>query len=173
MIVWGGTGTGVNSGGKYNPSTDTWQPTSTGTGCPSGRLIHSAVWTGEKMIVWGGSPWTDTGGIYEPVVDTWEATSTGTSVPVARADHVAIWTGNEMIVWGGETGSGGVATDTGGHYDPITDTWTSTATLNAPSARYRPTAAWTGSEMIVWGGKTGAGGSSVYLDDGKKYRCVP
>ena len=32
------------------------------------------------------------------------------------------------------------------------DTWTATATANAPVARYRHTAVWTGSEMIVWGG---------------------
>ena len=32
------------------------------------------------------------------------------------------------------------------------DTWTATTTANAPAARQRHTAVWTGSEMIVWGG---------------------
>ena len=32
------------------------------------------------------------------------------------------------------------------------DTWTPTSLTNAPAARYRHTAVWTGSEMIVWGG---------------------
>jgi N-acetylneuraminic acid mutarotase len=32
------------------------------------------------------------------------------------------------------------------------NTWTATSTTNAPSARFRHTAVWTGSEMIVWGG---------------------
>ena len=32
------------------------------------------------------------------------------------------------------------------------DTWTNTNTTNAPEARARHTAVWTGSEMIVWGG---------------------
>ena len=37
--------------------------------------------------------------------------------------------------------------------DVCTDnTWTATSTANAPSARFRHTAVWTGSEMIVWGG---------------------
>ena len=32
------------------------------------------------------------------------------------------------------------------------DTWTATSTTNLPYGRYRLTAVWTGSEMIVWGG---------------------
>ena len=32
------------------------------------------------------------------------------------------------------------------------NTWTATSTTNAPAARFRHTAVWTGSEMIVWGG---------------------
>ena len=42
--------------------------------------------------------------------------------------------------------------NTGGRYDPATDSWRPTSTQNAPSARSGPTAVWTGSEMIVWGG---------------------
>src|SRR5206468_4351867 len=47
----------------------------------------------------------------------------------------------------------GKATSTLPEIDPCTDdTWTATTTTNAPSARSYPTAIWTGSEMIVWGG---------------------
>ena len=42
-----------NTGGRYNPSTNSWTPTST-TDAPSGRYSHTAVWTGSEMIVWGG-----------------------------------------------------------------------------------------------------------------------
>ena len=42
--------------------------------------------------------------------------------------------------------------NTGGRYNPGTDTWTATSTTNAPAARAFHTAVWTGSEMIVWGG---------------------
>ena len=42
--------------------------------------------------------------------------------------------------------------NTGGRYNPSTDSWTATSTTNAPAARYDHTAVWTGSEMIVWGG---------------------
>src|SRR5439155_17250431 len=38
------------------------------------------------------------------------------------------------------------------------DTWTPTSLTNAPAARSRHTAVWTGSEMIVWGGFAGFSG---------------
>ena len=53
-------------GGRYTPSTDSWTATPTGTNCPSARQSHTAVWTGQEMIVLGGSPYTSNGGIYYP-----------------------------------------------------------------------------------------------------------
>ena len=58
MIVWGGDYFDgayhyLQSGGRYNPSTDSWVTTST-TNAPAGRADHTAVWTGSEMIVWGG-----------------------------------------------------------------------------------------------------------------------
>jgi hypothetical protein len=52
-----------------------------------------------------------------------------------------------MIIWG--AGGGGLH-DTGGRYNPSTDSWTATSTANAPDERNQHTAVWTGSEMIVW-----------------------
>jgi hypothetical protein len=59
-----------------------------------------------------------------------------------------------MIVWGGVS-TGGI-TNTGGRYNPSTDSWTATSTAGAPGARDQHTAVWTGSEMIVWGGYNGS-----------------
>src|SRR5439155_1230140 len=55
MITWGGRGSGsdLNTGGRYNPGTDSWTATST-TNAPDARERHTAVWTGSAMIVWGG-----------------------------------------------------------------------------------------------------------------------
>ena len=136
---------------------DAWAATST-VNAPTARDLHTAVWTGSEMIVWGGtnfSSYLNTGGRYNPSTDSWTATST-TSAPSARARHTAVWTGSEMIVWGGSGDS------TGGKYNPMTDSWTATSTSNAPSGRSDHTAVWTGSEMIVWGGGN-------YLSTGGKY----
>jgi N-acetylneuraminic acid mutarotase len=156
MIVWGGaycpfSCVYFNTGGRYNPSTDTWTPTSTAS-APSARIGHTAVWTGSEMIVWGGYDGgsdLNTGGRYNPTSDSWVATSTS-NAPSARESHTAVWTGSEMIVWGGWNLS--TEFNTGGKYNPDTDSWTATAISNAPSARDLHTAIWTGSEMIVWGG---------------------
>src|SRR5436190_24398517 len=69
-----------------------------------------------------------------------------------------------MIVWGGNDSGG--STNTGGRYNPLTNTWTATSTTSAPTARYGHTAVWTGSEMIVCGGTDGAG---TYFNTGGRY----
>src|SRR5438552_2352017 len=59
-----------------------------------------------------------------------------------------------MIVWGGFDSSSFL--NTGGRYNPGTDSWTATSTTGAPAARDQHTAVWTGSQMIVWGGDNGS-----------------
>src|SRR5206468_816163 len=147
----------LNTGGRYNPSTDTWIATST-TNAPATRVLHTAVWTGSEMIVWGGlnsNSYLSTGGRYDPNTDIWTATSTVSS-PSARDHHTAVWTGSEMMIWGGFFYDG-IAhyLNTGGRYNPSTDAWTAVSNTNEPGARSEHTAVWTGSEMIVWGGGNG------------------
>ena len=130
---------------------DTWTATTT-TNAPVGRQGHTAVWTGSEMIIWGGFPRTSIGGRYNPSTDSWAATSTA-SAPSARGGNTAVWTSSEMIVWGGGFYDGSSHwLNTGGRYNPGTDSWIATSTTNAPDARDGHTAVWTGSEMIVWGG---------------------
>src|SRR5205807_522573 len=124
---------------------------------PSPRVRHTAVWTGSEMIIWGGNDGqaVNTGGRYDPTTDSWTATST-TNAPAVRYIHTAVWTGSEMIVWGGlQNERFYLGLNTGGRYNPSTDTWTATNTTNAPTGRFSHTAIWTGSEMIVWGGASG------------------
>ena len=160
MIVWGGLSFDgsnyhyLNTGGRYNPSTNSWTATSL-TNAPTARHDHTAVWTGSQMIVWGGannSTVFNTGGRYHPGTDTWIATSTN-NAPDARASHTSVWTGSEMIVWGGYNGSSNYQPlNTGERYNPGNDSWTATSIINAPAGRAFHTAVWTGTEMIVWGG---------------------
>ena len=128
-----------------------WTATTT-TGAPSGRQYHTAVWTGSKMIVWGGyidSARLNGGGQYDPVANAWTPT-TRLGAPSGRSGHTAVWTGSKMIVWGGFNGSAKL--HDGGQYDPALDTWTATTPTGAPSVRVNHTAVWTGSRMIVWAG---------------------
>jgi hypothetical protein len=157
MIVWGGldaTGIHVNSGGRYDPAANAWLGATAVSGAPSARRLHSAIWTGGEMVVWGGFDGNDvlgTGGRYNPVSNAWGLPTSTSRPPGARFQHSAVWTGSEMIVWGGSIGAGSV--NTGGRYDPSTNRWGApTATSNAPAARDGHSAVWTGSGMIVWGG---------------------
>jgi hypothetical protein len=75
MVVWGGTLQNplrTNTGGRYDPVTDSWQSTTTSL-VPEARSGHSAVFTGSGVLLWGGSDIAtlNTGGLY--------CTCTGTS----------------------------------------------------------------------------------------------
>jgi N-acetylneuraminic acid mutarotase len=157
MIIWGGrNGTSyLGTGGRYNPTTDSW--TQTRTAPIGGRDGHTAVWTGTEMIVWGGGAGGSTlfpdGARYRPSLDNWQPIS-ASNAPSARKSHSAVWTGNAMLVWSGTT-TVGQTNNTGGMYDPVTDSWTAIPTNGAPTGRTSHSAVWTGSEMIIWGGQVG------------------
>jgi HYR domain-containing protein len=156
IIVWGGyasdgSGTLLQSGGMYDPSSDSWTSTSA-IHAPEPRAYHVAVWAGTQMIVWGGSgvvSYLLTGGRYDPVADSWSGMETS-AAPYPREEATAVWTGTRMIVWGGDYGLR-YFPDAGGQYDPVADRWTQTS-LAAPQGRTGNSAVWTGKEMVVWGG---------------------
>jgi hypothetical protein len=157
---------------KFDPSTGTWSQLAS---APRPRVQHVAVWTGSRMVTWGGreailadsksvhaNPWgsvysgpllTDFQ-IYEASTNSW-TTVTASGAPTARNYQTAVWSGNEMLVWGGGDFSqyhvGNCRSD-GGRYNPQTNTWAPISSIGAPSARCGHVAVWTGSEMIVWGG---------------------
>ncbi len=158
MIVWGGESD--QNGLRYDPATDTWSRISS-VGEPEPRLHHVTVWTGTEMIVWGGQQDTiqtalSTGARYNPTTDTWSPIST-MGAPEARGDGpTAVWTGAEMIVWGGRSREF-VYLDSGGIYDPVSDSWSSTSLVDAPAGRSGHVAVWTGTRMIVQGGRSASG----------------
>jgi N-acetylneuraminic acid mutarotase len=172
MIVWGGFNLdalnyALNDGGRYNPAANSWAPVST-NGAPGARYDHTAVWTGSEMIVWGGSGaslYLNDGGRYNPAGNSWTVVTTN-GAPAARRYHTAVWTGSEMTVWGGE--SPGSYSNDGGRYNPAGNSWMLilNSLPNTPAARPYHTAVWTGSEMIIWGGVSGA----TYLSDGARYK---
>ncbi|MES2706765.1 MAG: galactose oxidase [Verrucomicrobiota bacterium] len=127
----------------------------------TGRDRAATVWSGTEMLAWGDG---NEGWRYNPVTNVWTAMNT-VNQPAARIECLAVWTGTQMIVWGGYVVSNETFLNTGGRYNPATNTWTPVSTANAPSPRYRGSAVWTGSEMIVWGGANGAG----VLGDGAAY----
>src|SRR5260370_17364230 len=95
MIVWGGIACSsyFNTGGRYNPGTDSWTATST-TSAPAGRGYHTAVWTGSEMIAWGGTDFSsffNTGGRYNPATDS-STPTTPTPPPPPPTPHTPLTT---------------------------------------------------------------------------------
>ena len=164
MVVWGGAvvdgqNAFLDTGGRYTPGTDSWLATSTSGAVPSARSHHTAVWTGNEMVVFGGFGTTfvalGTGGRYVPGTNTWLPLSAGANAPDGRFAHSAVWTGAEMIVWGGLGADGGVWHHSGGRYDPTDDDWVPVSPGASVSlGRAFHTAVWTGDRMIIWGGSS-------------------
>lgn len=166
MIVWGGATTtsytsARNDGAVYDAALDTWTMMST-TGAPSARYFHSAVWTGSKMIVWGGynGSYLADGAAYDPATNSWSAIA---AAPLAaRQQHNAEFADGKMIVYGGYSGTyyGDAAA-----YDPAANSWT---TLTPPStdldARYYAMSAVDPTKKLVafWGGYGNTYVSSSY-----------
>lgn len=164
VIVWGGynfsSGDYLRSGGRYNPASNSWTAVSV-LNAPGKRSKHTAIWNGSEMIIWGGGfltgslDWEHRSdfGCYDPADDQWNPGPTA-GAPASRSDHSALWTGTGMIVWGGWNGNTFEEhlLQTGALLDRAAGTWTNLPLPGAPAGRAGHCAAWTGREMIVWGG---------------------
>jgi N-acetylneuraminic acid mutarotase len=155
MIVWSGNDGSqtFDNGARYHPGLGAW------TAIPSlapSRSGAKAVWTGSSMIVWSGRDRfandLNSGGKFDPVfagTGIWTPTST-VGVPLARSGPSAVWTGAEVVFWGGYANP--IFVNTGGRYNPSTNSWRPTSPVGAPFPRGGHSAVWTGTEMIVFGG---------------------
>ena len=191
MIVWGGQVTSSNgiqptvyskSGARYRPDRDDWLPVS---GEPMVRVGFSMVWAKDELIIWGGAQAMNSRSDYRSgarqnlATGRWTPTSL-VNAPSARHNHRAVWTGTEMIVWGGEgyapdprepsTIQTYGTLDTGARYNPVTDTWTPMDSSVGPTARTEHTMIWTGSEVIIFGGRSAYDSyPGSYLNTGARY----
>ena len=191
MLVWSGrfydpdaiVTTEFSDGGSFDPVGNTWTPISA-VNAPTPRTDGISVWTGSKMVVWGGvneDPSQNLtelrdGGIYTPGTNSW-TTTTLTGAPVAREGAVAAWTGSRVLIWGGFVGAdiGPVSNppDLGALYDPVGNAWSVMSSVNAPTPRSRHTGVWTGSAFVVWGGRSAGSAPSneweTGVDTGARY----
>jgi len=128
---------------------------------PAARSGHSAVWSGTRMIIWGGF---DSGGAradgasLDPVTGTWNVLGTG-GAPSARFGHGAAWNGNRMIIWGGTNGT--TFFNDGFAYDPSINAWSPLTNEDtpggfSPAPRASHTWVYTGSTFLMWGGFSNA-----------------
>jgi hypothetical protein len=135
LMVWGGWSYPVGvlgDGAVLNLARKTWKKMSA-TGAPSPRLEPNAVvWTGSRLLVWGGRQATiapssvrllDDGAAYDPAADRWTPMSS-VNAPSPRTDATVAWTGRKLVVVGGSAQVGGPPLRDGAIYDPAADRWT-------------------------------------------------
>jgi hypothetical protein len=169
VLLWGGgpfgSAVAYGDGKIFKPSPNKWQSMS-GDGAPSPRRNPVAVWTGTRMLIWGGEAAglpVGGGGTYDPDANAWAPIDPG---PSARSGVAHAWSGSELVVFGGRI-DGTVATNEGHAYDPGTGAWSSLGTSgDLPAPRYDAFAAWQGSSLFVFGGRDNAG---TALSDGARY----
>jgi hypothetical protein len=162
MIVAGGT-TGDSSefhvfadAAAYNPKTHAWRKLPP---MPTPRTEATAVWDGTELLVIGGH--TIVGGrlaylargvAYNPSTNHWRWLP-----PMAfpREGFVAEWTDSQVLVWGGRSRphETWLIPPHGEAYDAVGNAW-SPLPRSPLRGRVAPVAAWTGTEMIIWGGFT-------------------
>jgi N-acetylneuraminic acid mutarotase len=115
MLIWSGSHQNgdininevAKTGAAYDPTANTWRAIAT-EGAPSPRFFHTSVWTGSKLIVWGGGNQItgehyNDGGVYDVATDSWRPLD-WKEAPEKRGMHTAIWTGSGMLLFGGSQG---------------------------------------------------------------------
>jgi hypothetical protein len=156
LFVWGGrelTGPTEIAGGAYYTASDrSWRVI---PDAPIGGRNGDAaaiVWTGTKILVWGGRLDDARGAAYTPDTNTWSEISP--SPLAARRRAAFAWTGQELIVWGGESFDPTSSTTTlrsdGAAYNPATNRW-----RMLPPTDFQGrivTAVWTGTDFVMAGG---------------------
>lgn len=124
-LVWGGfrnNTSGPNylgNGAVFNPRTKHWRGVD-GENIPQPRKGHSLVWTGDKIVVWGGDggPFKlATGSSLDLTSMKWTPLS-GSSSLKPRADHETVWQNGRMVVMGGCRDC-----PFSESYSPATDSW--------------------------------------------------
>ena len=118
-------GTPLNDGGIYDPATDSWTALPT-KDAPSPRSSHYAVWTGDRMIVWGGL----CGTAYCDAAAFLPSTSSWQKIPSPQIDPIgafAAWTGKYALAWNLDHYSMGML------YDPTRKLWGAITQTDAPT----------------------------------------
>jgi hypothetical protein len=171
VVVWGGgvfgSKFGLATGARYVPSTGTWAGATAMKNAPSARRNPLLLWTGARVLVWGGDannkPLSG-GGLYDPAGDAWTSIATP-GAPSARSGAAYAWSGAELYVVGGQPNGAGASSEAFA-YNPVTNAWRTLPTAGAPSARFDAFAVWAGGTLVVVGGRNASGAA---LATGARY----
>jgi N-acetylneuraminic acid mutarotase len=156
IVVWGGgdreSTQDYNSGSVYDPVTRIWTKMKQ-AGAPSARRAALGIWTGTRVLIWGGydragNP-EDHAYLYDPAADAWTPVPPGNE-PDPTLYPASAWSGTQLYVFGGI--EGGFASNDFRVYSAATNTWSAPATATL-SRRDSAFGGFDGSYFVVWGGR--------------------
>ncbi len=128
----------------------------------AGRIAEGVVWTGTKMIVWGGLyrgkqiREVIDGAVYDPAADSWKKTATAPSGVTKAVGVASAWTGTNAVFWGGNAPDGPTVALA---YTLSSNTWKKLP-AGPLGTRESFSWAWTGTELLIVGGTSGDGFAS-------------
>src|SRR5581483_5720024 len=118
ILVAGGTGSAGTATVLYDPTADTWTPTSGSLSVVRGPDPAAILLNSGKVLLIGGYG-APTGELYDPDADTWTLTS-ATRAPRLEGSATLLQNGQVLVV-GGMANTAGKTAEL---YDPDADTWT-------------------------------------------------
>jgi hypothetical protein len=121
--------------------------------------MPNLAWGGSQLFDWSGqavsstlpTDWLRSGALFNPATSSWTPVPTA-GAPVGRISAGAVWANDRFVVWGGVTPAPVGSSNSGGVYDPASQSWSTMTTTGAPSPRVGFSAISAGSTLIVWGG---------------------
>ncbi len=166
-----------------------WRPIACAPSAP--RTGHGSTWNGREVVLWGGLPlrgpdqqgddltaedYPRQGLAYDPVADRWRrlppAPLPGRSRPtVAAMGPLVLAVGGEVTeLQGGDVVTSYEVRRDAAVYDPASDAWRPAAPFPL-DPRTEPLTAWTGDELVLWGGQAPRGprAEEEPLHDGAAY----
>ena len=149
----------LSHGFRFSLDTGQWSRLSS-EGAPVRRFNPGAAAMADRVAFWGGSTigYLADGGIYDPASDAWELIPDA-GEGVGREYPDLAWTGAELLVWGGRRQYSADPVEQwvadGLVYDYASGSWRPMNPDGAPPVGgVFSSVAWTGAELIVWGGSS-------------------
>jgi len=174
MLIWGGhwsdlrTVRLLDDGAAFDPMSASWR--SLPPAPISGRTAATAVWTGDRMIIFGGMISRDPrmrgsipvneGASYMPACSVSSPLSIA-GLKVAQASEAFSSSGRTQLA----AANAPIGFTASGCSPKPNGEWSRISEIGAPAPRRGHTAVWDGREMLIWGG----GGPTGFLRDGGRY----
>ncbi|MBC7661060.1 MAG: hypothetical protein H7249_15285 [Chitinophagaceae bacterium] len=112
------------------------------------------------------------------IIDAWRAGNmdvapiTAVNAPLGTQKQASVWTGTAAVFVGGFSDQTGASIGTVSSYEPRNDVWTQYQTPAYLSVRHDALTAWTGDQVLIWGGFRKSGNSTDWTYDGALFNPV-